>query len=400
MSVEAPVRNDQGTDRRAWGGLLLLTAILLSAPSRGQAQSLLDERSVELDRFRPAFDASGFLTIPATRPPGPEQWDLGLWLGYENQSLLVRDAGSGNERPVLDHRLRGRFTGSLGFGGRIAAGISVPFVIHQRGQAEALADDRDSLVPAAAGDVRLGLLVRAVGEPARPVRERPQGFGLAFQGQLVLPSGTDQSFVSEPNARTELRAIADYHLFGLGAALSLGWLHRFDQRELLGVTLRDELDAALGLAVPIPAPQAPTLLFELRTTVDARAPFQDAARTAVEVDAAARFRFDALALTAGVGAGLTDGVGVPRVRAFAAVHYGPRVRDADLDGVPDDQDQCRQLAEDRDGFEDDDGCLDPDDDLDGVLDADDRCPREPVDFENDQDEDGCPDDPSAGPQAT
>jgi serpin B len=51
--------------------------------------------------------------------------------------------------------------------------------------------------------------------------------------------------------------------------------------------------------------------------------------------------------------------------------------DADGDGVPDKVDRCPTEAEDRDGFEDADGCPDPDNDRDGVPDVEDRCPNEP-----------------------
>jgi hypothetical protein len=65
--------------------------------------------------------------------------------------------------------------------------------------------------------------------------------------------------------------------------------------------------------------------------------------------------------------------------------------DADHDGVPDPADRCRAEPEDRDGFEDGDGCPDPDDDLDGVLDAADTCRALPEDRDGFLDDDGCPD---------
>ncbi|HEY0250939.1 MAG TPA: outer membrane beta-barrel protein, partial [Kofleriaceae bacterium] len=43
---------------------------------------------------------------------------------------------------------------------------------------------------------------------------------------------------------------------------------------------------------------------------------------------------------------------------------GPK--DSDGDGIPDDQDKCPNEPEDKDGFQDDDGCPDPDNDNDGV----------------------------------
>jgi outer membrane protein OmpA-like peptidoglycan-associated protein len=61
--------------------------------------------------------------------------------------------------------------------------------------------------------------------------------------------------------------------------------------------------------------------------------------------------------------------------------------DKDRDGVADEVDQCKGVAEDQDGFEDDDGCPDPDNDGDGILDVDDACPNDAGPPENN----GCPD---------
>jgi len=68
---------------------------------------------------------------------------------------------------------------------------------------------------------------------------------------------------------------------------------------------------------------------------------------------------------------------------------GPK--DSDGDGIPDDQDKCPNEPEDKDGFQDDDGCPDPDNDADGVPDAQDKCPMQPEDKDGFQDDDGCPD---------
>jgi OmpA-OmpF porin, OOP family len=65
--------------------------------------------------------------------------------------------------------------------------------------------------------------------------------------------------------------------------------------------------------------------------------------------------------------------------------------DRDGDGVPDDVDQCPDVPEDRDGFQDEDGCPDYDNDRDGVYDTQDECPNEAEDRDGFQDMDGCPD---------
>jgi hypothetical protein len=66
--------------------------------------------------------------------------------------------------------------------------------------------------------------------------------------------------------------------------------------------------------------------------------------------------------------------------------------DNDQDGVPDVRDDEPDAPEDYDGFEDADGVPDPDNDRDGVLDRDDLCPDEAEDRDGHNDEDGCPDD--------
>jgi hypothetical protein len=65
--------------------------------------------------------------------------------------------------------------------------------------------------------------------------------------------------------------------------------------------------------------------------------------------------------------------------------------DNDMDGIPDAKDQCPNEPEDKDGFQDEDGCPDPDNDKDGIPDVKDKCPNEPETFNGYQDEDGCPD---------
>ena len=85
--------------------------------------------------------------------------------------------------------------------------------------------------------------------------------------------------------------------------------------------------------------------------------------------------------------------------AREAYHLSPRDKcvaptvplDTDGDGIPDKTDKCPTEPEDKDGFEDADGCPDPDNDADGILDATDKCPNEPEDKDGFEDADGCPD---------
>jgi outer membrane protein OmpA-like peptidoglycan-associated protein len=69
----------------------------------------------------------------------------------------------------------------------------------------------------------------------------------------------------------------------------------------------------------------------------------------------------------------------------------PETHDRDHDGIDDEHDKCPDVAEDFDGFEDTDGCPDPDNDNDRILDPQDKCPNEPEDYDGFEDADGCPD---------
>jgi OOP family OmpA-OmpF porin len=96
-------------------------------------------------------------------------------------------------------------------------------------------------------------------------------------------------------------------------------------------------------------------------------------------------------LSIGAGRGLMPAKGAnPDFRAFIGIVFEPNIGDRDGDGLKDDVDKCPDEPEDFDGFEDEDGCPEPDNDRDGILDEDDKCPLIPEDKDGFQDEDGCP----------
>jgi outer membrane protein OmpA-like peptidoglycan-associated protein len=66
------------------------------------------------------------------------------------------------------------------------------------------------------------------------------------------------------------------------------------------------------------------------------------------------------------------------------------IGDRDGDGILDDVDRCPDTPEDKDGFQDGDGCPDLDNDADGLPDAVDKCPNVPEDRDGFEDADGCP----------
>ncbi len=93
----------------------------------------------------------------------------------------------------------------------------------------------------------------------------------------------------------------------------------------------------------------------------------------------------------GGGAGYLRGYQAANARGFLGFIFEPSIGDRDGDGIKDDVDKCPDDPEDRDGFQDEDGCPDPDNDQDGILDKNDACPNDPETKNGIADEDGCPD---------
>src|SRR6185436_15028709 len=92
----------------------------------------------------------------------------------------------------------------------------------------------------------------------------------------------------------------------------------------------------------------------------------------------------------GASTGISDGVGAPDFRVVLGLRYtSVGFSDRDADGILDGHDRCPERAEDKDDYEDEDGCPEGDNDGDGISDADDECPDAAED-KGGGDGDGCP----------
>jgi large repetitive protein len=121
----------------------------------------------------------------------------------------------------------------------------------------------------------------------------------------------------------------------------------------------------------------------------------------VELLGALKYRFtEGFSAHVGAGPGLSRGYGTPTYRVFAGLMWtagsGTRAAPRPLPVVAS---VCAYGPEDKDGFQDDDGCADPDNDQDGIPDTRDRCPNEPETINGFEDEDGCPDTAPVAPVA-
>jgi hypothetical protein len=353
----------------------------------------------DVQRFYPALDEAGFLGLDGTRTPGSWRGSMHLFTDLAVHPVELETASS---RIVpVQTRLQLHLGGELGLGGRAAIAARVPLIAYQDGPFRTPSPQVFTLT-----DPQLFLRYRPIGANMDRDDEPHDGPGLALQAGVALPLGkrkrvtaddvmlpvavAGRPFASDGRVRLEAAVVGDFQLFGAGVGGSLGYRHHFWDPGSVAASATgasDEFTFAAAMKVPVPPVPMLSGVLELRGVTG----FQRAADTALELDVGVRWHLEAWTLVLGGGGGLTRGVGAPDGRIFLGAYFVPPRNDSDKDGVKDADDHCPYLAEDRDGFQDDDGCPDLDDDGDMVPDLDDKCPKETAEEGRDDDEDGCTD---------
>ncbi len=322
----------------------------------------------------------------------PEQGDFNAaLLASYSYALLTLEDGSGNELATpIRHRAGLDYFVGLGLGGRVALGASLPTVMYQTGDALPAELGAPPVPHLSLGDATLEARTTLLPPGALG------GFGLGALARLSVPTGAASSFASDGDPRGELRVLGELGLIGVTLRGALGVRLRGEEQHFANETFGHDLPWGAGLLV---RPQAFGLddegnwlaTIEASGAVAMTPEFMARRQSPALFSLAGRRAFGDVALRIGVDLPLSSAPGVPLVRGFVGLGWAPRALDADSDGISDEKDGCTELAEDRDGFEDGDGCPDFDNDGDGVADGDDRCPGELEDMDGTLDEDGCPD---------
>jgi len=342
--------------------------------------------SLDLRGFHPSTDPAGSLYLEPTATPGHLKWNVGAWASYAHRLVTVTDA-SGEEVAVpVQNQLSLDYALGVGIGDRLAFGASLPSVLYQEGWGSELIGG--SLPHSALGDLRLNL--KATLLPGGQMG----GFSLAALGAVTLPTGNASSYVSEQAATGELRVLSELRLIAVAVRATAGAKVRGAEQSFVGQTFGHELPWGLGLVV---RPQVFGLdekgrwewTLEGHGALALTPKFGSKAQSPAALGLSARYTPGTVSLIVGAEVPLDSAVGTPSVRGVLGLGWAPRVHDQDTDGVPDEVDQCPELAEDKDGFEDSDGCPDFDNDDDGVPDDSDRCPTEKEDSDEFEDDDGC-----------
>lgn len=358
----------------------------LALSSHAAAQ---DRDGFALDRFAPAPTTEDGLALVLPRTLGHLRPGAQLTLDYAHQPLVLAKSGNDPEGAIVGHRFVAHAVGALGLGERFELFVQVPVVLVQRGDEPNLgAVQFEDPSGASIASLRVGGSVRLLGEDRGP-------FQLGALAALAIPTGSDDQLSADQGVGAEGRVTLGYHLekWTLGANAGVRYRPSADYG-----TVRIGTEAPFTGGAYFRATEQLMALGELNGALT----FRDkqafkSEGTPLELLLGARFTTALkLVLTGAVGVGLTQAAGTPDVRVIMQAGYPPprpplAPPDRDKDGILDDKDRCPDAPEDRDGFQDEDGCPDPDNDADGILDADDRCPLDAEDVDGFEDQDGCPD---------
>jgi outer membrane protein OmpA-like peptidoglycan-associated protein len=326
------------------------------------------------------------LTVPSPEVSPHRSVGFGLIVSYVHEPLTLLNP-DGDEILGVGHQVTADFLWSFGLWDRLQLGLALPVVVSQDGEGIApiaCPDPADCEVPALAAtairDIRLDAKLRL----GKTGVARALGAGIS----VSLPTGDDQNFAGTDGVSVlpmlMLGGLRPTPRLRLGAAIG-GRLR--GETEVADAKFGSELWARVGAGYEV----VPRLA--ISAEYFGSLPLVDGADERMEVIGAVRFspdRAEDVTLELGGGAGLSESAGSPAFRAIAGVSYAPLGRDTDSDGVLDRTDACLTRREDRDGFEDADGCPDPDNDGDGVADGRDGCDDEAEDADGFADADGCP----------
>ncbi len=383
--------------------LITAAALTLTAASALAQSAQSGEFSVQ--NFSPAPGTKNFLGVEGVRMDGNWGWSVGLVGNYARKPFVLlscksrtdcsdKNAIDATDTAVVSDMFTADLLASLSPVKRLQLGLRLPL----------------SYVSGAGIDVNTGMGVAGgirkfgVGDPQIEGKVRLLG---GAQDPYLLGAALDLGFpVGHAFSSSSGATTTDYYL-GNSSPVTVGIRGIFDgvkgpfqfganlrgvfrEAATLGTTKVGPADFRYGGALGFRV----SPIFRVLAEGFGSTQFSSQQGTnTLEIDGAVEVSplESRLILRAGGGAGVLEGVGVPQGRVFLGITYSHEIGDQDGDGIPDDVDKCPTIPEDFDGFEDHDGCPDPDNDGDRIPDAIDKCPNEPETRNGYKDDDGCPD---------
>ena len=366
---------------------LVAAMFALGAALAARSASAQSDPRRAVEPFEPSERGSEWFAGESLDLRGHLRPSIGYVLTEAHRSLVVGD------RAPLEDLASLHIGGSVTLFDRLRLSLDLPFQIYAGGHT-ASANGVELAAPpneSSVGDLRLGADLRLFGAYRSAITG---AVGL----QLWAPTGQKSQWTSDGVFRARPRAML------------AGELGAFVWAAQLGVFARERSEMTASVAAGVRIDRTIVVGPELFASTT----FDDAfAKTTTPVEAllGAHWLIDGTArLGAGVGTGLTDGLGAPQWRAILSLEWSPEIPkpprrrrpagtsgdghealpDADLDGIPDAVDACPEVVGIATSDPRTNGCP-PDTDEDGIDDLADACPTVRGIATTDPETNGCPD---------
>ncbi len=365
--------------RRLLTGLLPL--LMLASTATALAQEPVDlggpaEPALDVQNFSPTPSPFGVFTVDSAQGSANLQVSGGLLLNFAKDPLVVVPLG-GDPVPIVEQQLAANALFALGFFDIIELGLDLPIYFVNTAQVNDAAIEGATI-----GD----LIIRPKFTLLNPAEA---ALGLALYAHVGVPTGDTAAFTSSGDFSFRPGLIIDTKVDKLLLAANVG-ANLQGERQFGNLQVGNELTFGVGAQYEV----VDSFLL-LGGEVFGSTTFDDLFKeeeTPLEGIIGLKLRTSSgLNFELGGGGGLIAGYGSPAFRVFGGVRYANFDDDWDDDGILNGSDTCPRDPEDRDLFEDEDGCPDLDNDKDDLLDPEDECPNEPEDKDDFLDNDGCPD---------
>jgi len=324
-----------------------------------------------LEHFRVAPTAERVFGVAGSTMPGHLDVYGGLWVHYQSRPLVQKTELSSGVRDidlVADQMLLQASVG-VGIIDRLAVELSMPLLLSSSGE--------DS--------VFTGIGAVGVGDLGLTVRSNLYGtayetIGVGANLHILMPTGDPSSMAADGTLRLIPEVVLTIRGGPVVAAINLGVSIRATETgEFRGLELGHELVWGVGASVEAIEQLSIGLEFRGRNALSGQ--FAEKGNAPIEVVLGPKITpWENLTIDIAGGIALAPGYGASEWRIVGGVSWAPgapAVEDSDKDGILDDVDQCLSEPEDKDDFEDGDGCPEDDNDQDGVKDTVDRCPLTP-----------------------
>lgn len=378
--------------KRVW--MLAAGVCTVLAGAEAGAQVVGTDGSVDVQTFWPVAGPSEHLALRGSVVQPSGDVGFGLTFNLMSRPLSLTPTGSTQPQFAVDNALTSDFLFAVGFARRFQISAAVPVVLSQAGEGTVpVLGSRGARLPdTSIRDLRVEVSWAIV---QRARRRDARGAGLRLDLGASLPLGDDKGFQGSGGFTFSPMIDFDWRIPALTLTANVGGRVRGTSR-IGDLEVGSVGVVGVGASIrPLFRSEIPlSFTFDYLTTFAFGTEDGFSSATTQELFYSVRYATDAardIELFAGGAMPLGSGPLMPNWRLVAGVSYAPQGIDSDGDGVVDAADRCRTEPEDRDDFEDEDGCPDRDNDQDGIPDAQDRCPDDPEDADNFQDEDGCVD---------